>query len=174
LTFYRSSPSPPRRDRRHSSRDKTGDRPIRHISPPRKIDVKLEPTDKRSTTCDGKSAGLRTAAEVREELQKRRAEEDKAFEKVGAIFFLELENVTIFQDADSLGRDAPTIFRDKQTGKRVNLAEEKAKKAEQERLQKELEEKYSKWNKGSVTSNFWNLTKSFFSVCVNWKCASDG
>jgi hypothetical protein len=60
---------------------------MRHISPPRKIDVKLEPIDKRSSTCDGKTAGLRTAAEVREELQRRRAEEDKAFEKVCTTFF---------------------------------------------------------------------------------------
>jgi hypothetical protein len=77
---------------------------------------------------------------------------------------LKFKNVfkTIVQDADSLGRDAPTIFRDKQTGKRVNLEEEKAKKAEKERLEKELEEKYSKWNKGSVKFSFLILTKNFF------------
>lgn len=46
------------------------------------------------------------------------------------------------------GKNAETIMRDRATGKRRNLEEERKKKLEEEVIKAEREAQYNKWGKG--------------------------
>jgi hypothetical protein len=50
------------------------------------------------------------------------------------------------------GRNAATVIRDKATGRKRNLAEEQAKKAEEDAAKNVVSAKYEEWNKGLVVS----------------------
>jgi len=51
-------------------------------------------------------------------------------------------------DQDVLGREAKTVFRDRKSGKKRNLAEEAKQKAEENAEKAKTAEIYSRWGKG--------------------------
>ena len=51
-------------------------------------------------------------------------------------------------DRDVLGKDAKTVFRDRKSGKKRNLAEEAKQKAEENAEKARTAEIYSRWGKG--------------------------
>ena len=51
-------------------------------------------------------------------------------------------------DRDVLGKDAKTVFRDRKSGKKRNLAEEAKQKAEENAEKAKTAEIYSRWGKG--------------------------
>ncbi|KAK2138043.1 hypothetical protein NP493_36g06028 [Ridgeia piscesae] len=84
-------------------------------------------------TLSGAKAGLSTAHEMKEESLKLRRLEDKKFSQM---------------DQDVLGREAKTVFRDRKSGKKRNLAEEAKQKAEENAEKAKTAEIYSRWGKG--------------------------
>ncbi|CAL1539805.1 unnamed protein product [Lymnaea stagnalis] len=94
---------------------------------------KEDNTKKAKKTLGGAKAGLSSAKDMIEEAKRLREKEEKAFGKI---------------DESMLGRNAATVVRDKETGKRKNMAEEQAKNAEEEKRKEELNKQYQLWGKG--------------------------
>ena len=82
-----------------------------------------------------KRAGLQTAGQVREEADRRRSKEMAKLNSLGL---------------DESGRYAKTIYRDKLTGKRIDVEAESKEKLEQKRREEEALAKYKDWGKGLV------------------------
>ncbi|CAI4224041.1 unnamed protein product [Auanema sp. JU1783] len=146
-----SDNSPPRR-RRDNAKDSSPDRKKKRYdsdeSPPRRsaADIKKSPPSSprrrriaspeiggRQKTLDGKIAGLQSGKDLKIESEKLKRKEEDLFE---------------FMDPDVSGRNAATVHRQKQVGKRKTDAEDQEKKERESKKQEELQEKYSSWNKG--------------------------
>ncbi|TPX45518.1 hypothetical protein SeLEV6574_g03821 [Synchytrium endobioticum] len=84
---------------------------------------------------DGTAAGLQTGASVRADLDRTKREQDSVLSRI----------------ANQGGRDAETIYRDK-TGKKVDIAAERAELLAQRRKREAEEEKQMEWGKGLVQS----------------------
>ncbi|CAD5117818.1 unnamed protein product [Dimorphilus gyrociliatus] len=116
--------SPPRSKRKRDVNEDSDN------SPPRRRNQQTKMTK----TLAGTKAGLSSAKDVRMELDDLRKRETAAF------------NVA---DENILGKNAKTVFRDKE-GKKRNLAKENEKDDAKKKLEEELKKKYSLWNKGLV------------------------
>ena len=78
---------------------------------------------------------MQTAGQVREEADRRRSKEIAKLNSLGL---------------DESGRYAKTIYRDKLTGKRIDVEVESKEKLEQKRKEEEALAKYKDWGKGLV------------------------
>ncbi|XP_060067826.1 BUD13 homolog [Ylistrum balloti] len=129
-----SDQSPPRRKKRNDS-DSDQSPPRRNCSS--KGDnvgiQKQNSDDKMKRTLSGKVAGLSSAADMKKESVKMKAKEEAAFKKIGT---------------ELLGKDAATVFRDKKSGRRRNLAQEEEETAEERALKAVKDAKYQDWGKG--------------------------
>jgi pre-mRNA-splicing factor CWC26 len=154
----RSDRSPPRRlktsaagERCDSDSDRSPPRRKRHDSdksPPRRREASLKRNsqddraksspgrssksgaEKRTTTLEGKRAGLQSGKDLRKELEAFRRREDEAFRKM---------------DKSMTGQNAQTNLR---AGKRRELEEKLAKEREKEENLKKLKEATEWWSKG--------------------------
>ncbi|XP_076328575.1 uncharacterized protein LOC143234816 isoform X2 [Tachypleus tridentatus] len=90
----------------------------------------------RSVTLMGLKAGLQDATSLKDEIREFKRHEDEMMKMVG--------------DKMS-GKGAETVFRDRATGKKRDLKEERRKQRQEEQKKSELEEKYMEWGKGSTT-----------------------
>ncbi|KAK0040607.1 BUD13 [Biomphalaria pfeifferi] len=131
---FESAKSPKRRRDKSSTPDQ---------SPPRKSSQKdgskgnadrpESSSVKAQKTLSGAKAGLSSAREMMEEAKTLRDRTDKAFQNM---------------DEKLLGRNAATVVRDRETGRRKNTEEERAKNEEEEKRKEELKNKYEVWGKG--------------------------
>ncbi|GFN99338.1 LOW QUALITY PROTEIN: Bud13 homolog [Plakobranchus ocellatus] len=134
-----SDPSPPRKKRPQSSppRSKKKEAVSNNHKRPRKSRFDDSSADekpqKATKTLGGAKAGLSSAREMKEEARKLREKEEKSFQNI---------------DEETLGRNAKTVMRDKETGKRRNLQAESEKNAEEDRKKEEQMKKYAAWGKG--------------------------
>lgn len=117
--------SPPRSKR---SKNADSDKDMSHVR------KNGEPNEKLKKTLAGTKAGLSSAKDVRKELHDLRKREKDAFKNA---------------NDGILGRNAQTVFRDKE-GKRRNLAKENEKDEVKRKQEEELKKKYALWNKGLV------------------------
>lgn len=143
----RQSPPPPQRRRHRDSADASPPRRQRDIKLESKKlsrwsrDRSVEPaaatidesTGKMSKTLDGKSAGLQNAKDLRKESDKFRKREEELFSKM---------------TAESSGRNAEAVVRDRRTGRIRDIDAEM--EIEHEKMRKEQERKavYDRWGKG--------------------------
>lgn len=122
-----SDESPPRKVKREDS-DESPPRKVKREdsdeSPPRKSDSRMK------KTLDGKRAGLQSAKGLKEEMLSFREREKNAI--------LNLDN-------SKSGRGAETVVRGRLKDKE---REKKEKEEKQQEVRKQMEEKYSRWNKG--------------------------
>ena len=138
--------SPPRKGRSgHDSRDISPPRkgPNRHnssdISPPRKQRRIPDMHSSRSVSSDGKNqmlsgakVGLQPAHGLKDEVRAAKEAKEKYYRNL---------------DASLSGRNAETVYRDKE-GKRVNPKMEKILTREEERKKLEEDERFAQWGRG--------------------------
>ncbi|CAH1797408.1 unnamed protein product [Owenia fusiformis] len=124
-----SDQSPPRRNRKNSDSDQSPPRRNRKISDSDKSPPRKKPTK----TLSGATAGLSSMQEMKREADKLRQKEKDAFNKV---------------DADILGKNAATVFRDRKSGRKRDMKAEHAETEEETAKLAEKQEKYSRWSKG--------------------------
>ena len=86
-------------------------------------------------TLSGMSAGLQSGSALRQEADRRRQREEEAFKNM---------------EGDISGRNAETVYRDRKTGKRRDMAEEARVEEEKAARQKIHDDKFKKWGKGLV------------------------
>ncbi|KAK7105751.1 BUD13 homolog [Littorina saxatilis] len=132
-----SDQSPPRRNRRGSDSDQSPPRQRKRgkeddQSPPRRQGEGKKGA-KPDKTLGGAKAGLSSAAEMKREAELLRKKEEDTFKKI---------------DRDALGQDAQTVFRDKKSGKRRNLAAEQEEEAIEAKKKAEEDKKYQEWGQG--------------------------
>ncbi|KAJ3049604.1 bud site selection protein [Rhizophlyctis rosea] len=130
------SPTPPPRSRRRTPSASTSPPPKRRRissrspSPGRsQTQRSADPTVRLS---DGRAAGLQTGSAIRADALRREADQQALFASL---------------DPSKSGRDAQTVYRDK-SGRKVDLAAQKAELAAQRRKREEEEEKQMEWGKG--------------------------
>ncbi|XP_022235517.1 BUD13 homolog isoform X2 [Limulus polyphemus] len=117
-----SDQSPPRLKERHDTNS-----PL--LSPKHSVKEK----GRLDLTLSGMKAGLQDATCLKDEIREFKKHEDEMMKMIG--------------DKMS-GKGAETIFRDRATGKKRDLKEEKRKQRQEEQKKAEVEEKYMEWGKG--------------------------
>ncbi|KAJ3041275.1 bud site selection protein [Rhizophlyctis rosea] len=124
-TRSRRSPSASTSPPLHSKRRRTSPSP----TPPPTSSTSAAPTTRLS---DGRAAGLQTGSAIRADALRREADQKALFAKM---------------DHAQSGRHAETVYRDR-SGRKVDLAAQKAELAAQRRKREEEEEKQMEWGKG--------------------------
>lgn len=131
-------PSPRRQNKRNSEKGSTSPKERRESrdlvsSKQSRWDNDTEKPLKMKKTLDGKTAGLQNAKELVLETNKFRKQENELFKSMSA---------------EVSGMNAPTVRRDRKTGKVRNLEEEAEEQKKIQEKEAENKEKYSKWGKG--------------------------
>lgn len=122
--------SPPRKPytkEKEFSRSRTK----QEFSPPRR--KREEASIKMDKTLDGKTAGLQKTDELIKESKQIRLKEDAMFKQLSK---------------DVSGESAPTVLRDRKTGKKRDVIEEYNRLKEKEAAEEKQKEKYTRWGRG--------------------------
>lgn len=112
--------SPLRKEKHHDRRRQSG---TKHSAEPKKM----------TKTLDGKTAGLQSGRDLKQESATIRKREDELFKNMSA---------------EISGKDAAPIMRDRKTGKKRDLEKEAIAEFEKQQVENVKKEKYDKWGKG--------------------------